>query len=75
LDFALTLEGSYKKNRRWHSSWILSVYNVYGRENPFSVYLQAINNTQPRLIKLSVLGTVFPSLTYNFKLLPPTQNP
>jgi hypothetical protein len=75
LDFALTLEGSYKKNRRWHSSWILSVYNVYGRENPFSVYLQAVNNTQPRLIKLSVLGTVFPSLTYNFKLLPPTQNP
>jgi hypothetical protein len=75
LDLALTLEGSYKKNRRWHGSWILSVYNVYGRENPFSVYLQAVNNTQPRLIKLSVLGNVFPSLTYNFKLLPPSQNP
>lgn len=75
LDLALTIEGSYKKNRRWHSSWIFSVYNVYGRENPFSVYLQAINNTQPRLIKLSVLGSVFPSLTYNFKLLPPSQNP
>lgn len=74
LDLALTLEGSYKKNRQWHSSWVLSVYNVYGRENPFTVYLQAIDNTQPRLIKLSVLGNVFPSLTYNFKLLTPSQN-
>jgi len=75
LDLALTLEGSYKKNRRWHGSWIFSVYNVYGRENPFSVYLKAVNNTQPRLIKLSVLGNIFPSLTYNFKLLPQSQKP
>jgi TonB-dependent receptor-like protein/carboxypeptidase-like protein len=75
LDLAMTIEGSYKKNRRWHGSWIFSVYNVYGRKNPFSVYLRAENNTQPRLIQLSVLGNIFPSITYNFKLIPLSQTP
>lgn len=67
LDISLTLEGSKKKNKRYESSFSLSVYNVYGRSNPFSVYTRAVNNSQPRAFQLSVIGTAVPSLTYNFK--------
>ena len=66
LDFAVTLEGSNKKNRKLQTSWTLSVYNVYGRKNVFSVF---INGDDGRPRQLSVLGAPFPSLTFNLKLL------
>lgn len=74
LDLSMTIEGGYKKNKRWESSWTVSIYNVYGQKNPFSVFLRAENNTSPRLFKLSILGTAFPSVTYNLKLNPKTNN-
>lgn len=67
LDLSVTLEGSNKRNRRWNHSFTFSVYNVYGRKNPFSVFFKAVENTQPRTFRLSVLGSAFPSFTYNFK--------
>ena len=68
LDLAVTLKGSNKKNKKFEHSWTLSVYNVYARKNPFSVYLNAPNGISPRVFQLSVLGTAFPSLTYNLRL-------
>ena len=35
LDFAATLEG--KKHKKWQSSWVFSLYNVYGRENAYAI--------------------------------------
>lgn len=67
LDLSVTLEGSNKRNRKWNHSFTFSVYNVYGRKNPFSVFFRAVNNTQPRTFRLAVLGNAFPSFTYNFK--------
>jgi len=65
LDFAVTLEGSNKRNRNFNTSWTFSVYNVYGRKNVFSVF---INGEDGRPRQLSVLGAPFPSLTFNLKL-------
>lgn len=50
-------------------SLVLSVYNLFGRDNAYSVYYQrpANNFFIPKAYKLSVLGAVLPSLTYNFK--------
>lgn len=67
LDLSVTLEGSNKRNRRWNHSFTFSVYNIYGRKNPFSVFFRAVGNTQPRTFRLAVLGSAFPSFTYNFK--------
>lgn len=72
LDLSITLDQNLKKKRTWKGSWTLSVYNVYGRNNPYSVYYKksvpgASNNYQPySLYKLSVIGIPVPSLTYNF---------
>ncbi|MEP5612355.1 MAG: TonB-dependent receptor [Cyclobacteriaceae bacterium] len=67
FDLSFTLEGSNKKNKRWSNSFTFSVYNIYGRQNPFSVVTKAVNNTTPRTFRLSVLGNAIPSFTYNFK--------
>ena len=38
MDASLTIEGSLKRNKFMHSSLVFSVYNVTGRDNPYSVY-------------------------------------
>ena len=67
LDLSWTLEGSNKRNSRWQNSFTFSLYNVYGRNNPFSVFVTAVNNVSPQTFQLTVLGNVIPSFSYNFK--------
>ncbi len=68
LDLSFTIEESLKRQKKWKGSWTFSIYNVYGRANPYSVFFKP----QPRgyqieAYRLAVVGTVFPSITYNFK--------
>lgn len=60
-----------KKTSRFESSWVFGVYNVYGRRNPFSYYTRnnPDNNLQTQLIRYSVIGTIIPSVSWNFKFL------
>lgn len=73
LDVSLTFDENLRRKRMWKGSWTLSVYNAYGRENPYSVYYRkatpgAENDYRKySLYKLSVIGIPVPSLTYNFK--------
>ena len=66
LDVSFSIDGNLKKNKKWDSSWTFSIYNLYGRKNPYSVYF--VNEGRGlQGYKLSVLGRPFPSITYNFK--------
>ncbi|MGZ3903745.1 MAG: TonB-dependent receptor [Bacteroidia bacterium] len=69
LDFSATY--NFKKNdtRRWQSSIVFSVYNAYARKNAFAIYFQAVpgNPTQTQAVRYSVVGTIIPAVTYNFK--------
>ncbi|HEX7414671.1 MAG TPA: TonB-dependent receptor [Bacteroidia bacterium] len=60
-----------KKNEkhRWQSSIVFSVYNAYDRKNAFAVYFQATPNapSQTQAVKYTIVGTVIPAVTYNFK--------
>jgi len=73
LDLSITLDENLRKKRMWKGSWTFSVYNVYGRHNPYSVYykkgIPGPKNDYKRysLYKLSVIGIPVPSITYNFK--------
>ncbi len=73
MDVSLTFDENLRRKRMWKGSWTLSVYNLYGRENPYSVYYRksvpgAGNDYRSfSLYKLSVIGIPVPSLTYNFK--------
>ncbi len=68
LDFSVSLAGGHKRKKILDGDWTFSVYNVYARKNAYSVFFQNKIGAPPGAYKLSVLGTIFPSLTYNFKL-------
>jgi hypothetical protein len=69
LDFSATY--NFKKNdtRRWQSSIVFSVYNAYARRNAFAIYFQAdpTNPVNTQAIRYSIVGTIIPAITYNFK--------
>jgi hypothetical protein len=66
MDVAATLQA--KKTPKFESSWTFSVYNLYGRENPYSIVFQNDPNDQTRTQALQyALFRFVPSATYNFK--------
>lgn len=67
LDFAVEFNQDPAKKRRWERSWVFSIYNVYARKNAYSVFFKMNSASLSDGYKLSVFGSAFPSLTYNFK--------
>ncbi|MES2734208.1 MAG: TonB-dependent receptor [Bacteroidota bacterium] len=69
LDITATLKNRKLPKRRWESEWVFSLYNVYARSNAFTVYFRqnADDPTKTEAVRLSLLGTILPSITYNFK--------
>ncbi|MDI1235418.1 MAG: TonB-dependent receptor [bacterium] len=67
LDLSTTY--THRKTAKWESSWVFGVYNVYKRRNPFSYYSQPDpqNNFATQLIRYSVIGSIVPSVSWNFK--------
>ncbi|MDR6807750.1 hypothetical protein J2Y45_004950 [Dyadobacter sp. BE34] len=69
LDLAATLKAKKKLFKVGEGEWVFSVYNVYNRRNPFSVYTR-VNEDNPlktEAVRYSVIGNFIPSVTYNFK--------
>jgi ferric enterobactin receptor len=65
MDFSFTIGNIVESI---DDSLVFSIYNLFGRENAYSVfYRRAPNFFVPKSYKLSVLGTAMPSITYNFK--------
>lgn len=67
LDLSATY--THKKTAKWESNWVFGIYNAYGRKNPFSYYTRndPANNLQTQLIRYSVIGSIVPSVSWNFK--------
>jgi len=69
MDLAYTLGEGYNKTKRIKTSWTISLYNVYGRQNAYSVFFTQAPFQGTQANRLSVLGSVFPSVTINFEFL------
>lgn len=73
MDVSLTLDENLRRKRMWKGSWTFSIYNLYGRKNPYSVFYRkgptSKESGQSRydIFKLSIIGVPVPSITYNFK--------
>lgn len=78
LDISVRMEGKeFKKSgktRKNKDYWVFSLYNVYARKNPFSIYFsQSDDRKMPGQVlesqatQLSIIGTIIPSVSYNFK--------
>lgn len=68
LDFSWTINNPSMKHKRWEGSWVFTVYNLYGRQNPYSVFFKSTKNGL-KAYELSVFASPFVSMTYNFKFL------
>jgi hypothetical protein len=65
LDFAATFTKVKKKYTR---NWVISVYNVYNRQNPFYIYMSNQNGSADKpVFKQVSLFPILPSITYQFK--------
>lgn len=66
MDVAATLQG--KKTKKFESSWTFSIYNLYGRENAYSIVFQNDPDDPTKTQALQyALFRFIPSVTYNFK--------
>jgi hypothetical protein len=66
LDFSWTITNPSMKEKRWQGSWIFTVYNLYGRANPYSVFFKNGKDGM-KVYQLSVFASPLVSLAYNFK--------
>ncbi|HEX6892812.1 MAG TPA: TonB-dependent receptor [Chryseolinea sp.] len=64
LDLSATIKSKPKPGRKWTSTWIISVYNVYARKNPYSIFFRSEQNVLAQSYRLAVIGTVVPSISY-----------
>jgi TonB dependent receptor/TonB-dependent Receptor Plug Domain len=67
LDFSWTIRNPSMQKRRWEGSWTIAVYNVYARQNAYSVYLKGDKGL--KAYQLTIFGSAIPSITYNFKFM------
>jgi hypothetical protein len=67
IDLSLTIEGNLRRNKFLHNSVIFSLYNLTGRDNPYSVYYK-VENGKIKSYKYSVIGVPIFTVTWLFKL-------
>jgi len=72
LDLAITFDETLRYKQKWKGSWTLSIINVYGQKNPYSVYYKSTSQLESsfsqsfNLYKLFIIERPIPTLTYNF---------
>jgi hypothetical protein len=75
LDLSATLNPRKNLSRHWKGQWVFSIYNVYNRQNPFTVYTRTKQDKDGNVqgdgsekeARLIYLFPILPSVTYNFK--------
>ena len=66
LDLSFNAEGNHKIEKLAHSFWSISIYNVLGRNNPYSVFF-VTDNGEVKAYQSSIFAIPVPTITYNFK--------
>jgi hypothetical protein len=66
MDLGFNIEGNHKLKKLAHSFWNISVYNVLGRNNPYSIFF-ITDDGKIKAYKTSIFAYPIPTITYNFK--------
>lgn len=67
LDIAFTHENKVKKNQQFRSKWVFSIYNLYARNNAYSIFFKNSPGVPAQAYKLTIVGGMIPSITYKFE--------
>ncbi len=65
LDVAFSKDTRFNKTQRRYGIWTLGIYNLYAHRNPYSIYFTRTNQ-RTEAYRLSVFGTLIPSIAYSF---------
>jgi len=72
LDIAITFDETLKLKQKWRGSWTLSIINLYGQKNPYSIFYKSTSslesqfNQSVNLYKMFIIERPMPTFTYNF---------
>lgn len=66
MDVGVNLEEGHLLKRLSHAYWSFSIYNVLGRDNPYSVFFDS-REGEVEAFKLVVFGNAIPTLSFNFR--------
>ena len=66
MDLSMNIEGNHKVHQKFHNSWTIGVYNLTGRQNPYSVYFVSQNGVVNGY-QLSIFGSAIPYINYNIR--------
>ncbi len=68
LDVSATRKNKKGLFKKGSSEWVFSIYNLYNRKNPFSIFTRPneLNTLQTEAVQLSIIGSFVPAVTYNF---------
>ncbi len=66
LDIGFNIEGNHRIKKFAHSFWNISIYNVLGRNNPYSVFF-VTENGKVKALQSSIFSIPIPTITFNFK--------
>lgn len=67
VDLSLTIEGNLRRNKFLHNSLIFSLYNVTGRDNPYSVFFK-LEYGKIKSYQYAVIGVPIFTITWLLKL-------
>jgi hypothetical protein len=65
-DISVIIDGNHRIHQKTHNFWTVGVYNLFGRQNPYSVYFIE-ENSKIQGYQLSIFGTLIPFVTYTIK--------
>ena len=66
LDISFNIEGNHKIKKLAHSFWNISIYNVLGRNNPYSVFF-VTEGGEVKAFQSSIFSIPIPTISYNLK--------
>ncbi|MDR1525839.1 MAG: TonB-dependent receptor [Tannerella sp.] len=67
LDLSFTYIPRPDSKKRWRGEWNISLYNAYGKKNPWMITYSQNEDTGLPYAEMMYLFGVVPSITYNFK--------
>jgi hypothetical protein len=67
LDLSFTYIPRPNSRKRWRGEWNVSLYNAYGKKNPWMITYDQHEDTGLPYAEMIYLFGVVPSITYNFK--------
>ena len=66
MDLSINLEGNLRTKKVGHSFWMISIYNLTGRDNAYSVFFET-RQDKIQGYKMSIFSQPIATLSWNFK--------